>query len=170
MIRPLLLTVLVIALSVAGSTTAGAWHSERLWSLSERYAWSDTVVFGEYLGKVKPSAKRNQPNARFRILHVAKSSQAVQIGTTALAFIKSNRKAGERAMLNFNPNPSGDYWVVSQSISRTCFDYALAAPDPEQADLERVPYFLRHLTSSDRQISDDAFLELSRVSGGPGHQ
>lgn len=165
MIRHVFLLILLTALSIAGTTsTAAAWESfGPPLTLSQRVAQSDTVVFGECLNSVEPATKGGVRDGRFRILDVAKTSEAIEKGKIVVAAGVGNWKVGEHAMLTLFKKQSEDFWKVSLVISRACFDYALAAPNPEQDAEKRAPYFLRHLNSSDKQISDDAFEELERA-------
>lgn len=151
------LAVLLIA-TVVGDAACESFRPPL--TLSERVAESETVAFGEFLSFIDPAGKNGRRAGRYRILHVAKSLEAIEKGKIVVAAGDDERKTGEHALLNFFGK---DDWKASPSFSRACFDYALAAPDPEQDDLKRVPYFLRNLSSSDRQISDDAFVELERA-------
>lgn len=162
MLRQCFYSFFFIALSIAGSaSTATAWESfAPPLTLSERIAESGTVAFGEFLNLVEPVRKDGLLYGRYRILDVANSREAVEKGAVVVAAGKGRWKAGEHALLT---NIGKGRWKASPPISRACFDYALAAPDPKQEDSRRVPYFLRNLNSSDRQISDDAFVELERA-------
>jgi hypothetical protein len=165
MIRPLLLSVFVLFLLVSAPAiaVAVAWESyPPPLTLTERIAGSDTVVFAEFLSSVESTVKARR-DGRYRILHLAKPTKAAEVGQIVVVARGGNRKAGEQAILAHHKAPSGDWWTASPSISRACFDYALAAPHPNEKDSERVAYFLRHLISSDSQISGDAFVELERV-------
>lgn len=162
MLRQCFYSFFFIALSIAGSaSTATAWESfAPPLTLSERIAESGTVAFGEFLNLVEPVRKDGVLCGRYRILDVANSREAVEKGAVVVAAGNGRWKAGEHALLT---NIGKGRWKASPPISRACFDYALAAPDPKQEDSRRVPYFLRNLNSSDRQISDDAFVELERA-------
>lgn len=165
MFRHVLLLIPLLAVSIAGSSsTATAWEPFRLpLTLSERGTESSTVVFGEFLNSVEPTTKGGVRDGRFRILHVAKSSEAIEKGKIVVAAVGGNWKVGEHAMLTLYKKQFEDFWDASPAISRACYDYALAAPPSDLDAGKRVPYFLRHLNSSDRQISDDAFVELERA-------
>jgi hypothetical protein len=161
MIRPLLLSVFIFAGLVSAPAIAVAWESyPPPLTLRERIAEWDTVVFGEFLSSIEPAGKKGLRDGRYRILHLAKPTKAAEVGQIVIVTFGGSRIAGERAMLTRH---KGDWRVASPPISRVCFDYAMAAPDPDEEDSKRVPYFLRHLNSSDRQISDDAFVELERA-------
>lgn len=54
-------------------------------------------------------------------------------------------------------------WSAPVPISEDAFDYAVAAPQASAPIAERVAYFSRYLTSSDRQSAGDAALELAAM-------
>jgi len=54
-------------------------------------------------------------------------------------------------------------WSSPVPISEDAFDYAVAAPQASAPIAERVAYFSRYLTSSDRQSAGDAALELAAM-------
>jgi len=162
MIRHSFLLILLTALSIAGTTsTAAAWESfGPPLTLSQRVAQSDTVVFGECLNSVEPATKGGVRDGRFRILHVAKTSEAIEKGKIVVAAGVGNWKVGEHAMLTLFKKQSEDFWKVSLVISRACFDYALAVPNPEQDAEKRAPYFLRHLNP----ITDKGVAQLDGLT------
>jgi hypothetical protein len=160
MARSLLPAVLLLILAPP-VTHAARWSPRRPITFSQRIEEASTVAFAQWMGT---SGTADKPVGRYHVLYVAKTSKKVAVDQEVEIPGNYSHAAGEVVMLTRNVADWNDIWDPPITMSRSCYDYAILAPDPDEEERGRIRYFIRHLASRDAQILVDVFLEMEYTS------
>lgn len=163
-VRRLSALLLLVAFAPVTSLLACPFCGVAPEPLSKRLGKSEIVVLVSWL-EVIPAKGDDDESTRFEVLADVTNAKS------KLAFKKGERITFPRAYfakpgdvhLLFGTKTDEFRWDAPLSASDAVYRYLLKAPASDKPSRERLPYFLKHLESSDPVIALDVFSEFSGV-------
>lgn len=150
--------VLVVAFKDGVGACPGGFCCTYKTSLADQLAQAEVVVLAKQI-----NANEQAKQTSFVIQQFLRGkSEELNVGDVVIVqrVLKEDR-SGLHLLLGNEEQPGVLAWGSLGAMSETALAYMLAAPSPELARSQRLPYFLRFLESSDPTIAEDAFLELN---------